>query len=119
VKKRGRFLERRRFIRFSKSFGVNIIALNDRETLPKLDHEVGVNLSLSGALIKCEKQIPENSKILMKLMLVRDRAYETICVKARVTWCMKFPDPKTTYYIGMKFLGLKTVDIARLKWFFA
>jgi len=114
-----RLLERRRFIRFNKTFGVNIIELNGKKTLPKFDHEIGVNLSSGGALIKCEKSIKAGSRARIKIMLVKNGTYKTIETGGRVIWCEKSFDPKIVfYYIGLGFTRIQARDKDKIIWFF-
>ncbi len=110
--------ERRRFIGFHKHFGVNIVALNGVDTLPKLDHEVGVNISLTGMLIKCERPIKKGSKARVKIMLVKNGVYRTVEASARIMWCDKSFDQKTAYCIGMEFARLMRGKRIALAWFF-
>jgi len=117
MKKDDQFNERRKFIRFNKNFGINIVSLNDVATLPKLDHEIGVNISLTGILIKCEKPIERDSTTRLKIMLVKNRAYKTIEANAKVVWCNRSFDQKTAYCIGMKFTKLSRSDKATLTWY--
>ncbi len=112
-------LERRNFIRFNKAFGVNIIEVSGKKTLPKFDHEIGVNLSSAGALVKCERPIRNNSKIKLKIMLVRNGSYKTIETSAKAIWCEKSFDPKIVcYYIGLGFTRLSRSDKGKVTWFF-
>ena len=113
-----RLVEKRKFVRFARTFGVNIIALGRKKTLPKLNHETGVTLSLGGVLIRCERSIAKGSRVTLKIMMARNGQYKTSVASARIVWCKRSFDSRTTYYIGAKFERLSPDNRAGIRWFF-
>ena len=93
--------------------GVNIIGYNGRKTLPKLDEEVGLNISIGGMLIECSKKLVTGTSLKLKVMLTFNSSYKIILVPAKIMWVNK--TSQGTYYLGCKFTRLKTQDKTILK----
>ncbi|MFC1590828.1 PilZ domain-containing protein [Candidatus Omnitrophota bacterium] len=110
--------EKRRYRRLNRPFGVNIVSVKKRRTLPKLDHEVGLNISLEGILIKCERILRKNTAVGLKMMLVKDGAYRTLETKGTVAWNKASPGKKATYLIGIHFRKLPLKYKRVISWFF-
>lgn len=100
--------EKRRHVRIGRKIGVNIINCNGKKTIPKLDEEVGLNVSIGGVLIECSKRLARGTKIKLILMLTFDAKYKIIEVPAKVSWNKQ--SYRKTYYLGCKFQRLKPKD---------
>jgi len=109
--------ERRKYRRIQKSFGVNIVAVGKKATLPKLDHEVGLNISLGGMLIQCEHMLKKGTPLSIKLMLVKDGVYKSINAKGRVIWQQQSFEKKNTYFLGIKFDRIQPLEQEKIVWF--
>ena len=70
--KRQRRPERRRSKRTTRIVGVNIIQVGKKKTLPKLDHEVGMNISPAGILVHSDKPLKHSQILQMKIVLTKD-----------------------------------------------
>ena len=104
--------ERRKFVRIYRRIGVNIVGYNNKKTEPKLDEEVGHDISLGGILLECSKRIPVGSALRLKIMLTFDDSFRMIRSGARVVWNKRsFRD---TYYLGCKFSRIDQKERAAL-----
>ena len=110
--------ERRKYRRLHKPFGVNIVSVGKKKTLPKLNHEVGLNISLGGILVKCAKLIKKNTVIGLKLMLVKDGVYRTLEARGRIAWHKLSFERPTTYFMGIEFKRLSHKDKQKILWYF-
>ncbi|NQT07322.1 MAG: PilZ domain-containing protein [Candidatus Omnitrophica bacterium] len=108
---------RRKYRRLIEAIGVNIISLNKKSTLPKLDEEVGLNIGEGGALLECSKNIKKGALLVLKIMLDLDFKYVVVEAPAKVVWTKK--TSRKTYYLGCKFTRLKPKDRIALKRFSA
>ena len=96
--------ERRRHRRINKIVGVNIIQYDTKKTLPKLDAEVGQNVSEGGILLECSKRLTRGTYLKLKIMLFFDSKYKIIQTSARIVWNKR--SFRKTYYLGCKFTRL-------------
>jgi len=110
--------ERRKYRRMKKAFGINIVSVGKRATLPKLDHEIGLNISLGGLLIMCEHFLKKNTAVGIILMLMKKGAYRTIKTRGRIIWCRMSFEPSAAYFMGIKFTKLSRRDKKVIAWFF-
>lgn len=111
-------IERRRHKRLNKLMAVNIIALNDKKTLPKFDAEIGLNIAEGGMLLECSKRLTGRSRLKLKILLTLDSSrktgsryagkYKVIRAPAIIVWNKK--SFRNTYYLGCKFTRLKHKD---------
>lgn len=100
--------EKRGFKRLDRMIGVNIISCDNKNTEPKLDEEVGLNVSEGGILLECTKRIPKGTSVSLKIMLALDTGYRIVHTAARIAWNKK--SFRHTYYHGCKFSRLKHDD---------
>ena len=107
--------EYRKHMRITKRVALNIIAVNDKETLPKLDAEVGLNIAEGGILIECSKNLSKGARLKLKIMTTFGPTSKIITVPAKVAW--KSRSRHDTYYFGCKFTRLNPKDRAVLKKF--
>jgi len=105
--------ERRKHRRIYRIIGTNIIRHNDKEYNPKLDEEVGLNISLGGMLIECEKQLAKEDRLKLKVMLTFDSVYKIIQPTARIVWTRK--TERGTYFLGCQFTRLSPPDRLNLR----
>jgi len=107
--------ERRRYKRRGATIALNIIRCGRKKTLPKLDEEVGRNISESGILLECSKRISKGKSITLKIMLSHNHKFRIIQTAAKVKWCKEsFRD---TYYSGCQFMRMKPADRRAIKKF--
>jgi len=81
-----------------------IIACNDKKTLPKLDDEIGLNISDGGLLMECSKKLAMGTRLRLKIMLIFASSYKILEIPAKIVWCRK--SFCKTYYLGCKFTRL-------------
>lgn len=112
---RDKTIERRRHKRKSELVGVNIIGLNNKSIHPKLDEEVGLNVSEGGILLECLKRLPKQTHLKLKIMLILDSKYKIIQPPAKIIWNKK--SFCNTYYLGCKFTKLRHNDRLLLRKF--
>lgn len=105
--------EKRKHRRIYKIIGTNIIRHNAKEYDPKLDEEVGLNISAGGILIECEKKLERQDKLKIKVMLTFDTVYKIIELNTEVVWIKK--SFRNTYFIGCKLTKLSLKDRSILK----
>lgn len=101
-------LDKRRYVRIPGRIGVNIVKYNRKKTGPKLDEEIGLNISIGGILIECSKKLSVKSILKLKIMFPFESKYTIISGAALVMWNKK--SFRKTYYIGCKFDRLKEKD---------
>lgn len=107
--------EKRRHKRMYKLMAVNIMGFDNKKTLPKLDAEVGQNISEGGILLECSKRLPKGTSLKLKIMLLFDSKYKIIQTFVRIIWNKK--SFRKTYYLGCKFTRLKHKDRLLLRRF--
>lgn len=105
--------ERRRCARTTKISAINIIQCNDKPTLPKLDEEVCLNIAQGGMLVECSKRLLKGTRIKIKIMLALESGFKIIYASAKIVWTKR--SFHGTYYLGCKFVRLKSQDKAALK----
>jgi len=106
-------VERRKYRRLNRPLAVNIIAVNNKKTLPKLDAEIGLNIAEGGMLLECSKRLPKKTRLKLKIILILDSKYKIIQTTAVVLWNKK--TFKNTYYLVCKFTRLRHKDRITLK----
>ena len=100
--------DRRRYKRIYKIFGVSIIEVGNKKTLPKFAEEMGLNLSEGGLLIECSENLVRGTHLRLRLMLNIDAKYVVIETAAKARWSKK--SYRNTYFIGCKFTHLAAKD---------
>jgi len=100
--------EKRKYPRIHSKVGLNIIACNGKKTTPKLDEEIGLNISVGGVLIECSKRLAKKTRLKLKIMLTSDSKFMIMQIPARIAWNKK--TFRNTYYLGCKFTRLKPRD---------
>lgn len=118
MKKSGCHVPQDAAARYAKSFGVNIISVGGKSTLPKFDHEIGVNISCEGMIVKSERRIRSGTRVRVKVMLVRGHLYRIVETPAQVAWCERSFDRALSYYLGLKFTSAVPDRVATIEWFF-
>ncbi len=100
--------ERRKYRRIYRVIGTNIVRRNSGRYSPKLDAEIGVNVSRSGILLECEKRLAKDDRLEVKVLLPFDSVYKAVRSRAKVVWTKT--TPRSTYFIGCKFTKLSPKD---------
>lgn len=107
--------ERRRHRRKTELIGVNIKGINHKKIQPKLNQEIGLNISEGGVLLECSKRLAKGSHLKLKVMLILDSKHKIIKAPSIVVWNKK--SRQNTYYLGCKFTRLEHNDRTLLRKF--
>jgi len=94
---------------------VEIISCNGKKTLPKLDDEIGLNISDGGLLMECSKKLDKGTRLRLKIMLIYTSSYKIIELPAKIVWCKR--SFCKTYYLGCKFTRITPVIKKAIKKF--
>jgi len=105
--------ERRKYRRIHRIVGTNIVRHNTREYLPKLDHEVGLNVSEGGVLLECEKRLAKNDRLKVKVMLAFDSVCKIVQPCAKIVWAKR--SFRNTYFLGCRFTKISRKDRSTLR----
>jgi len=112
--------ERRKHERIKKYFAVNIVAVDsDGKSLrfdniksnPKFCDESGRDLSPEGVNIMCSKNLPEESRIQMKMMIPDETGLNLIKANGTIKWFKEVKGEFKKYFvIGVHFKDLEDTD---------
>ncbi len=105
--------ERRRHRRIYRIIGTNIVRHNTKVYSPKLDEEIGLNISQGGVLLECEKRLAKNDRLKVKVILAFDSAYKTIQPCAKIVWAKR--SFRNTYFLGCRFTNISQKDRSTLR----
>ncbi len=104
-------------VMLNRQFGINIVSVNKKKSLPKFDHEVGVDLSMDGILIMCTKPLRAGTTLGLDIMLVRGNSYKNIKTTGKVKRCEVTQTRPRTYSIEAKFIHMPRDNRLKIAWF--
>lgn len=98
--------ERRGSFRRQASFPTDITRVNQFKFKKKWDHEVGVNIGITGLCIRSMKPLPEKANVTLAILLYNDEA-ELVETDAKLLWTQRrIVDRQKLYYMGLEFTNL-------------
>ena len=116
--------ERRKYKRIKKILGINIIKVGKKRTLPKFDHEVGLDFSPAGVLISSEKPIKLQESLRIKMAVASADDFALLEVAGKVAWCARQKARRAMarkeggYHLGVAFQRLTPSNLRVLKKFY-
>lgn len=98
--------ERRGSYRRQATFPADITRVNQFNFKNKWDHEVGVNIGLSGLCVRSSKALPEKANVTLSILLHNEDA-ELVEVDAKLVWTQRrVENREKLYYMGLEFTKL-------------
>jgi hypothetical protein len=88
--------------------GVNIVKVGTKNTLPKLDHEVGVDITPAGVLIESTAFIAHSKTVHMNVFLTKNEVFTQLKLKGKVLWTKRYKKRRNQIAVAFQFLSPKS-----------